>query len=170
VTCTSAALSIGSSRLPQRKLSSRTWTGIGLLAIPLWATWPALAFLSGLSWASYCVFRLLWPEGDGRVLQQGCAVSTLLCAGLHVIFEPTITGEPAALLASIAIGVVPLAIRNFAWDEGFRRGDSRLLAVMAYATPLCSALLLVGLGMQPFTLGLAGGAVLVILAGLLSRT
>src|ERR1700751_581622 len=26
-----------------RQLSPRTWTCVGLLAIPLWATWPALA-------------------------------------------------------------------------------------------------------------------------------
>ena len=75
-----------------------------------------------------------------------------------------------ALAAAAAVGIVPLALGNLAWDEGFRRGDSQLLAVMAYATPLCSALLLAALGMAALTLSLLAGAAVIVLAGLLSRT
>jgi drug/metabolite transporter (DMT)-like permease len=64
---------------------------------------------------------------------------------------------------------VPLALGNWAWDEGFRRGDSQLLAVMAYATPLCSALLLAALGIEALTWNLMIGAVVIAVAGFLSR-
>jgi len=69
-----------------------------------------------------------------------------------------------------ALGIVPLAAGNRAWDQGFRRGDGQLLAVLAYATPLCSALLLALLGVEMFSCGLLTGAILVVLAGLLSCT
>jgi drug/metabolite transporter (DMT)-like permease len=52
----------------------------------------------------------------------------------------------------------------------FRRGDSQLLAVMAYATPLCSALLLSVLGLESLTWTLGLGAVVIVAAGLLSRS
>jgi drug/metabolite transporter (DMT)-like permease len=57
-----------------------------------------------------------------------------------------------------------------AWDEGFRKGDSQLLAVMAYATPLCSALLLTVLGLESLTWRLLIGAVAIVAAGVMSRT
>lgn len=141
-------------------------------ALSLSATGVILALLSGLSWAGYCVFRLKWSAPAGRarnVLATGCAISTLLCALLHFATEPTVVPSLAAAGAAAAVGVVPLAFGNLAWDEGFRRGDSQLLAVLAYATPLCSALLLGALGMAALTWGLLIGAVIIVTAGLLSR-
>jgi drug/metabolite transporter (DMT)-like permease len=129
-----------------------------------------LALLSGLSWAAYCVFRLKWSAHPaGNVLGTGCAISTALCAVLHFALEPTVAPSLGALGAAAAVGVVPLALGNYVWDEGFRRGDSQLLAVLAYATPLCSALLLGALGLASLTWSLLVGAVVIVTAGVLSR-
>jgi drug/metabolite transporter (DMT)-like permease len=133
-------------------------------------TGMGLALLSGVSWAMYCVFRLKWRGESVNVLARGCAISTVLCGLLHLLWEPTVIPSMGALGAAAAVGIVPLALGNFVWDEGFRRGDSQLLAVMAYATPLCSALLLAALGMVPLTFSLLVGAVVIVLAGFLSRT
>lgn len=135
-----------------------SWAGIGL------------AFISGLSWAAYCVFRLRWKGATHSVLSRSCLLSAIACACLHGAFEPTVMPSPGALAAAAAIGLVPLALGNYVWDEGFRRGDSQLLAVLAYATPLVSALLLVALGMEAFTSSLATGAIFIVLAGYLART
>src|ERR1700692_3673216 len=45
MTLSSAILceSLGPPALQGRPLSPRAWTCVGVLAIPLWATWPALA-------------------------------------------------------------------------------------------------------------------------------
>jgi drug/metabolite transporter (DMT)-like permease len=128
-----------------------------------------LALLSGVSWALYCVFRLQWKSASGPVLARGCALSTLLCAGLHLLSERTVVPSMGGIAAAAAIGIVPLAFGNLVWDQGFRRGDSQLLAVMAYATPLCSALLLALLGLESFTWSLLIGAVVIVFAGILSR-
>jgi drug/metabolite transporter (DMT)-like permease len=128
------------------------------------------ALLSGISWALYCIFRLKWTANSAHVLKGGCAISTGLCAVLHAALEPTVIPGAGALAAAAAVGIVPLALGNMAWDEGFRRGDSQLLAVMAYATPLCSAVLLAALGLESFTWSLSIGAAVIVLAGLLSRT
>lgn len=143
---------------------------IGGPSLSLSMTGVVLAFMSGISWASYCLFRLIWKEPARLVLRRGCAISIFLCAALHFAMEPTVIPDLGALASSAAVGIVPLALGNLVWDEGFRRGDSQLLAVMAYATPLCGAMLLVALGLELLTRSLLLGAVLIVAAGLLSHT
>jgi drug/metabolite transporter (DMT)-like permease len=130
----------------------------------------ALALLSGVSWALYCIFRLKWKAAAGPVLTRGCALSTGLCLGLHLLLEPTVMPSAGGIAAAAAVGIVPLAFGNLLWDEGFRRGDGQLLAVMAYATPLCSALLLAVFGLESLTCTLGVGALVIVAAGLLSRS
>ncbi len=142
---------------------------IGGGQLSLSTTGVTLAFISGITWASYCTFRLIWKPAPTQVLQRGCAISTALCAVLHFAIEPTVMPDLGALATSAAVGIVPLALGNLVWDEGFRRGDAQLLAVMAYATPLCSALLLVALGLESLTRGLFVGAILIVVAGCLSH-
>lgn len=129
-----------------------------------------LALLSGLSWALYCIYRLKWNSVTGSVLGRGCALSTILCGALHLMAERTVVPSIGAVAAAAAVGIVPLAFGNLVWDEGFRRGDSHLLAVMAYATPLCSALLLAVLGLESLTLSLLLGAIVIVVAGFLSTS
>ena len=106
----------------------------------------------------------------GPVLTRGCALSTGLCVVLHLLLESTVMPSAGGIAAAAAVGIVPLAFGNLLWDEGFRRGDSQLLAVMAYATPLCSALLLSVLGLESLTWTLGLGALVIVAAGLLSRS
>jgi drug/metabolite transporter (DMT)-like permease len=142
---------------------------LGGATLSLSITGVTLAFISGISWALYCIFRLIWKGEPTLVLQRGCAISTALCAALHLTMEPTVVPDLGGLAASAAVGIVPLALGNLVWDKGFRRGDSQLLAVMAYATPLCSALLLVALGLEVPTRALLVGATLIVTAGFLSH-
>jgi drug/metabolite transporter (DMT)-like permease len=79
---------------------------------------------------------------------------------------PTITSAAA----TVAVGVVPAALANWLWDCGFRQGNSQQLTVLSYTTPLFSALILVVLGLETLTSRLLVGAVLILLAALLSHT
>jgi drug/metabolite transporter (DMT)-like permease len=128
-----------------------------------------LALLGGLSWALYCLFRLRWNVPAGPFLRRGFGISAAICGTTHLLVETAVTPGPGSLAATIAIGVIPTAIANVAWDAGLRRGDSQLLAVMAYATPLCSALLLTVLGLESFTWRLLIGALAIVVAGVMSR-
>jgi drug/metabolite transporter (DMT)-like permease len=129
----------------------------------------ALAMLGALSWAGYCVFRLAWTAVTQPILARGFGLSAILCALLHLCLEHTAVPTAVGASAAVAIGLIPGALANWTWDEGFRRGDSRLLAVMAYATPLCSTLLLAAFGFENLTSRLLVGAILIALAGILSR-
>ena len=128
------------------------------------------AFFSGLSWTFYCVFRLRWATADSHVVSRGLALSALICTVVHFATEPSIRPSLGGLASAAAVGVVPAALGNWVWDQGFRRGDSQLLAVMAYATPLCGAVLLAVLGLEVFTFRLLIGGLVIVSAGMLSRT
>jgi drug/metabolite transporter (DMT)-like permease len=128
-----------------------------------------LALLAGIAWALYCVFRLRRREISGPFLARGFGISALLCCVMHCLLEASVMPSIGSAAAAAIIGIVPTAFANLAWDEGFRRGDSRLLAVMAYATPLCSALLLAVTGLESFTWKLVIAAIVIMFAGAMSR-
>jgi drug/metabolite transporter (DMT)-like permease len=171
----------GGAALGLFKLRPRQIVGIALgfggAAILIWDgrvlmsfTGIGLALLSGMCWATYCIYLLASKRPLDNTLARGCAISTLLCASLHFVLEPTVTPSVGAFAAAAVAGILPTAVGYFLWDEGFRRGDSQLLAVIAYATPLCSALILAALGAALLTWNLLAGAVVIIAAGYLSRT
>lgn len=129
-----------------------------------------LALSGSLCWALYCVFRLFSKNAQASPLARGFALSALLCALVHSVFEPWVMPNLRSALAIAIIAIIPTAVANLSWDQGLRRGDGRLLAVMAYATPLGSAVLLTGLGLQTFSWQLMLGALVIVTAGLLSRS
>lgn len=132
------------------------WTGV------------ALAALSGLCWAGFSLYRLRQGPAAGDVLAEGCGLSALLCLALHLGLESATLPSWLGLLAALGVGIAPLSLANLAWDRGIRRGDGRTLAVMAYATPLLAAVILVLLGLSVPTWTLFAGGVLITLAGALS--
>ena len=117
-----------------------------------------LAVLGSLCWSVYCVFRLCWKDDGASPLARGFGLSTVLCGGLHSVYESWVTPDLRTAVAMAVIAIVPTAVANLMWDQGLRRGDARLLAVMAYATPLVSAVLLAGLGLQTYSWRLGVGA------------
>jgi drug/metabolite transporter (DMT)-like permease len=143
-----AALVIGGN------VGGLSWAGVGLAAG------------GGLAWAIFVVFRLWQGEAAPEALVWGLALSAALALALHLLLEHWVTPPPAALAGTLLVGGVPLALGNLAWDHGVRKGDRVLLATLAYATPLVSALLLISAGLAVPTLGLLGGAVLIVAAGI----
>lgn len=147
-----AALVIGGSGF------TLSWTGI------------ALALASGLTWAAFCLFRLFEGERAGNILGAGFAASGALSLVIHLAVETTVVPSAASLALVLLIGLLPLSLGALAWDRGIRRGDRRLLAVMAYATPLASALLLFAFGYASMSLGLALGGCMIVAAGIISAS
>ena len=137
-------------------LSEFSWTGIGLAAA------------GGLAWAMFCVFRL-WQGPDApNALASGFTLSAAISLLLHLGTETTVNPPPLAILSAVLVGAIPLALGNLAWDHGIRRGNRVLLAVLAYATPLVGALILIVFGFAEATAGLLFGAILIVAGGVIS--
>jgi drug/metabolite transporter (DMT)-like permease len=128
----------------------------------------SLAAGGGLAWAIFVVFRLWQGEDAPHALGLGFALSAAFALVLHLALEDWTTPSLAALAGTLLVGAVPLALGNLAWDHGVRKGDRVLLATLAYATPLVSALLLIAAGLAAPTLGLLAGAALIVVAGIVA--
>lgn len=127
-----------------------------------------LALATGLSWTAYCLFRL-WQGPDAPdALAHGFALSAGFAAVFHLATETTIIPPMGALISAVLVGIIPLALGNLTWDYGVRRGDRVLLATLAYATPLVSAIFLVAFGFSQATLELLAGGLLIVAAGIIS--
>ena len=121
-------------------------------------------------WALYSLLskRLAIPTAAVGGL---CVVSGAASLGLSRWFEGPILPRLVQLdaggwacLAAISLG--PLGAAFFAWDAALKRGDARLIGVLAYLTPLLSTLLLVAVG-RPFHFSTAAALVLIVSGALL---
>lgn len=127
-----------------------------------------MAFIAALIWASYSVGSRLFAAVPSNSVVVACAATAAGALALHLLLETTTwPGGIAGWLAILALGVGPVGIAFYIWDEGMKHGDIRLLGVASYATPLVSTVLLaaLGLGEASGTLWLAasmiaGGALL----------
>lgn len=128
----------------------------------------ALAAAGGLAWASFVLFRLWQGENAPDALVRGFALSAAVSLVIHLATESTVVPPADTLVYTLLGGIIPLALGNLAWDYGVRRGDRVLLAVLAYATPLVSALILVATGFASPTLGLLAGGMMIVVAGIIS--
>jgi drug/metabolite transporter (DMT)-like permease len=147
---------VGAALVIGAEIASVNWLGV------------ALAAAGGLAWAVFVVFRLWQGENAPDALMRGFALSAVISLMLHLTFETTVIPPTGTIICTVLVGIIPLALGNLAWDYGIRRGDRVVLSVLAYATPLVSALILIAAGFASPTLGLLAGGLMIVLAGIIS--
>jgi len=130
------------------------------------------AGLAAFIWSSYSVASRLLADIPTANVTASCAATAVGAGLLHLWLETTIMPSTASQWLAIAVlGIGPVGLAFYLWDEGMKRGNMRLLGVASYATPLLSTVLLAALGTG--TLGPATAiAALMITAGgaIVSRT
>ncbi len=123
-----------------------------------------LALVAALCFAAYSALRSRIAGGPPDAAGAACGVAAIVALALHFAFAaPTAwTLDPTAILAMVLIGVGPMGLANVLWDHGVRYGDGRVLATLAYLTPLLSTVLLVVFGLAVLTsqVVIGGGLVL----------
>lgn len=113
-------------------------TGLGYL----------LAFAAAFIWSSYSVASRLFSAVPSVAVIGTCAVTSIGALVLHLLLERTVTpAGPLAWLAVAGLGLGPVGLAFYLWDEGMKHGQIRVLGVASYATPLASTLILAGLGL-----------------------
>lgn len=126
-----------------------------------------LAFLCGASWAGYSLLRRFAPDPTLPTL----AVSFTLCAaGAALVVAArgdTLALPPGILAGAAAIGVIPLALANSAWDIAIRIGERSRAALLGNGVPVLSTVLLVAMTELEADWTLAAAAALVTLAAAL---
>ncbi len=108
----------------------------------------ALAFACALIWSSYSVASRWFRDVPSTAVIGFCGGTAVGSALLHLLLEswvsPTSTGQ---WIAIAALGLGPLGLAFYLWDEGMKHGDMLRLGLASYATPLFSTLVLAALGL-----------------------
>ena len=122
----------------------------------------ALAIAAALIWSSYSVASRLLAKVPSLAVIGSCAATAVGSAVLHFLLETwTWPSGGTAWAAIIGLGLGPVGLAFYIWDEGMKRGDIKLLGAASYATPLVSAMLMtsLGLGQSRGSLWLAAGLI-----------
>lgn len=128
-----------------------------------------LALGCALVWSSYSVASRLLAEVPSESLAVSCLVTAALAFACHQLFETWI--QPAstpAWVALLALGAGPVGAAFLLWDIGMKQGDTSLLGVLAYASPVISTGLLVLLALAEPTWALAVACGLMVAAAVVA--
>lgn len=147
--------------------------GAGGLARPPADWWPhLLALVGGFLWALYCVLLRRWriPEDQGGTALHfsACAVLAALLAGWRGEWGRAAEIGPEALFWILFGGIGPVGLGYHWWEIGMKRGNARLLGLLAYFIPVGSSLVLGALFSAALRPGLLPGALLIALGAWLA--
>jgi len=126
-----------------------------------------LGYLAALTaafvWSGYSVMSRLLARVPTTMVAWTCLASACLSMLCHVLWEPRGWPSEANLWAVLALGLGPVGSAFFTWDYAVKRGDLRLLGLLAYFTPVLSTVVLIAAGIAPATptLALATGLIVI---------
>lgn len=122
-------------------------------ALPGFAAALGAAFV----WALYSVTSRRMAAVPTEAVAGFCLATAALAGIAHLAFETSVAPSARQWLALLLLGAGPVGAAFFLWDVGMKRGDPRLLGVLAYAVPVASTLLLVlaGEGVLGWRVGVA---------------
>jgi drug/metabolite transporter (DMT)-like permease len=120
---------------------------------------------AALTWALYSVLARRMRTVPTEAVIGFCAVSSILAAGAHILFESTVVPDRETVFAVVALGLGPVGAAFLLWDIAMKRGDPRLLGSLAYATPVASTIILGLAGFAPLSLSTVAATLLVVAGG-----
>lgn len=129
----------------------------------------ALAFVASLTWSGYSVISRRLGQVPTASVAVFCIGTAIISAIAHLALEtPRWPEAQWGWLSVLALGLGPVGLAFYIWDIGVKRGDIQVLGVSAYAAPLLSTLVLVGLGLAPATWRIGLAALLITLGAALA--
>ncbi len=106
----------------------------------------ACAVGAAVTWAFYSVLSRHFALVPTEAVAGFCLASAVLAAAAHALFESWVRPDAWQWLSALLMGLGPVGAAFFLWDWGMKRGDPRLLGILAYGVPVASTLLLVAMG------------------------
>lgn len=148
-----AALAIGSA---PAALDARSLAGFGLAAC------------SALTWACYSLLVRRVAPFSSWAIGGFALASGLLALACHALFEPAATWRGGDSGRLLLLGLGPMGAAFYLWDIAMKRGDPRVVGVLAYATPVLSTVLLLAITGRTAGPALAIAVGLVVAAALMA--
>lgn len=93
-------------------------------------------------WSSYSVLNRFLAHVPTEAVAGYCLLTALSAFIVHIGFENWVMPAPTQIYGILGLGIGPVGIAFFVWDYGTKKGDIKLLGILAYAAPLLSTLIL----------------------------
>ena len=129
-----------------------------------------LAGGSAVTWACYSLLVRRVPPFSSWAIGGFALASGMLALACHAMFEPRAAFAPGDAWKLLLLGLGPMGTAFYLWDVAMKRGDPRVIGVLAYATPVLSTALLLWVTSRPLTAALAGATALIAGAAVLAVT
>lgn len=171
--------------LLRQPVGGRQWLGVGMgLAGAVFIVTGgrgvslALAHVPGylaavgaaLTWGLYSVLNRRHADVPSHTIAGPCLAVAVLGGICHLLFEAAPAWQPGALWAVLAMGLGPVGIAFWLWDQGTKHGNLAVLGSLAYAAPLLSTLWLLLAGAAAPHWSQAVACLLIVGGGLLSSS
>lgn len=128
----------------------------------------AFAVGSALVWACYSLLTRRVAPFSSWAIGGFALTSGAMALACHAVFEPPVHLRDGDAWRLVLLGLGPMGIAFYLWDFAMKRGDPRVIGVLAYATPLLSTALLVVTSGRPLTAALFAATLLVVCAAVIA--
>lgn len=125
---------------------------------------------SATVWACYSLLCRRVAPFSSWAIGGFALASGVLALACHAWFEPPVTLATGDAILLVVLGLGPMGTAFYLWDIAMKRGDPRVIGVLAYATPLLSTALLLFVTGRPATKALALATLLITGAAVLAVT
>lgn len=146
---------------------------IGVAPISFTPTvWFGFAFAAGsaMTWACYSLLTRRVAPFSSWAIGAFALSSGALALACHAAFETPASVRDGDAWRLLLLGLGPMGLAFYFWDFAMKRGDPRVIGVLAYATPILSTALLVAITGRPLTPALAAATLLVVAAAAIAST
>jgi len=133
-----------------------------------WYTGYGFALAAAFVWASYSIAEARSQHSSAVDVGPACMVSGLLALVGHFLLEPTVTLTSNQWWLMLALGIGPTGGAFYLWSWALRNGETRVIGVISYATPILSTATLTVTQSKSLTISLMVSAGLVTVASLAS--
>jgi drug/metabolite transporter (DMT)-like permease len=121
-----------------------------------------LALAAAFIWPIYSLGKKKMSPTSVWAVSGFCFGSALLCFLMHSWLEPRVVLQFSDALKLMIMGLGPFGLAFYFWDIAMRRGDPRILAGLAYLTPVLSTTNLVVFGHEQISNSTALAMLLII--------
>ncbi len=133
-----------------------------------YSTGYMLAMLSNILWSAYVIMTRKFADISSEMMGMYMGVGGAFALAYHLSFETFVTPNSLEWSLLLVKGMFTLAISYFCWDFAIKRGHFTLLNILSYFAPVFTISLLTLFGYTQSHLSLWVGAILVVIAVILS--
>ncbi len=102
-----------------------------------------LALGAAFTWPIYSIGKKKLGETTVWAVGGFCLGAGLLSLLTHAFTEPRVVLQGRDAWIMIVMGLGPMGVAFYAWDQALQKGDSRIVGALSYLTPVLSTLGLV---------------------------